>query len=232
MNLSYEKSNDKSLLPLLDLCLDVEADGTNPLTHSMLSFGVVAVDPWEQVVDQFYIKLKPRFGLEPDPKTMKNFWNLYPIQYQETQTDALDHELGMQMFGHWIFNLSHTYRMQWWGAPSSTDWMFLKCYYDAYVPQDYPNRVDIGFRCDDLSSMLTCYMNMMRVGDRKEFIKRLCTPQIPETRHHALFDAGHTARQLIALKRLMRSAHISSSSGSSSSNSKKHYISHHHSSLN
>ncbi len=168
--------------------LDVEADGDNPMTHSMVSFGVAMfkesyglsrIKPFST----FYVTIKPQQGKCHQESTMRDFWARYPEQWEHVTNNPDEPGVAMEKFATWLETHSSKYVIQWVAGPANFDWMFLKCYYEAYGPLDKP---DLGYSCHDLFSMLISHCKENNI-DRHSVVRSLS--QDNEYTHHALDDA-------------------------------------------
>ena len=86
--MSGEEDNGQSILPPVYASFDIEANGTNPLQHSMLSLGI-ALYTDTRLLDVFYVKISPQVGSVEDVNTMQNFWAKHPDQWKEEGDLAL-----------------------------------------------------------------------------------------------------------------------------------------------
>lgn len=170
--------------------LDLETDGNNPLQHNMLSIGIALFNTNGSLVDTFYQNIKPQAGKVADPKCMKNFWDKYPELYKEVCTNQVEPSEAMLLLDTWLKTYSRTMRVTWVASPSCFDWMFLKCYFEAYGPQD---KQELGFSCQCLPSLARGYAMLQRVSVSR-VMNSLGGPRMPCDIHHALSDAiyqGH-----------------------------------------
>jgi hypothetical protein len=176
---------------------DVELNGQNPLQHSMLSIGVALFVEHVGLVDRFYRNIKARPGTTCDQKTMENFWRLHPAQWEKVNTNQVTHEEAMSELSKWIAIHSKTYRLKWVAKPSCVDWMWLKCYYDTYGPED---KLDLGHYCDCLGTMLKTYFFLYPSRDKKDCVAKLAN-HLPYT-HDALEDAIYQGTIYMNLRKI------------------------------
>jgi hypothetical protein len=181
----------------------VECDGTNPMQHSMRSVGIALFDQRTGLVDRFYQNVEPQKdsrgqAYPPDPKTMRDFWQTLPQQWQAVQQNAVDPRTAMLRLSQWLSHHESHYNLKWVAKPSNCDWMWLKCYYEFYGPRDKP---DLGYYCHDLSALIRAYKLCCSVSDNKSFLQTLSSGA-PYT-HHALDDAICQGHMYMKLRQLM-----------------------------
>lgn len=186
--------------------LDIESDGTNPLQHSMRSIGIALFcEPPSGPchLDSFYMTLNPQKNAEGKPfpvhtKTMRNFWDKYPEQWQDVQKDAKDPETVMHHLSEWLKHHMKSFTIKWVARPANCDWMWIKCYYEAYGPRDKP---DINYYCHDLSSLMRSYELCQGITNKKDFMTAL-SGNAPYT-HNALDDAVCQGWMYMNLRKLL-----------------------------
>ena len=194
--MSGEEDNGQSILPPVYASFDIEANGTNPLQHSMLSLGI-ALYTDTRLLDVFYVKISPQVGSVEDVNTMQNFWAKHPDQWKEVTTDASTPEKSMTMLSNWLKQYNQIFSIKWIARPANCDWMWLKCYYERYGPPDRPN---IGYYCHDLSSLLRAYSLCYKIRDKKTWMNQLAQ-NLPYT-HNALEDAIYQGTMYMNLRKL------------------------------
>jgi len=182
---------------------DVEADGTNPLEHSMRSLGVGLFTD-SGLIDTFYKTIVPQkqrdgslFGT--DPLIMRDFWQKHPKQWKEINTSAQEPSTVMFLFSRWLDKHQKKYIIKWVSRPSNCDWMWLKSYYEFYGP---PKKPTIGHYCHDLSSLLRAYILCHNIMNKKAFIHSLSDGS-PYT-HNALDDAICQGKMYMNLRNLLK----------------------------
>ena len=84
----------------LYISLDVEAVGTNPISGSMSSFALVAIDRDETIHGTFERNLKDREGTVRDPGTM-DFWKKNIHSYMEMQKNQVEPADAMRDAKEW-----------------------------------------------------------------------------------------------------------------------------------
>jgi hypothetical protein len=181
---------------------DIEADGTNPLEHSMRSLGIGLFSEDSGLVDTFYKTIQPQkhsdgTRFSTDPIVMKDFWEKHPAQWKEVNHNAQEPSTVMYLLSRWLEKYKRKYTIKWVARPSNCDWMWLKSYYEFYGP---PRKPPIGHYCHDLSSLLRSYTLCHNVVDKKNLIQKLSS-NFPYT-HNALDDAicqGHIYMNLRTL---------------------------------
>ena len=184
------------------LSFDIEADGNNPVQHSMRSIGIALFSDnnREKPVDTFYRRLLPQKDTVPDPQCVSLFWDKYPQAWEHVTTDMEDARVVMADLSDWLSMNAGTYRLKWVAAPANFDWMFLKCYYERYGP---PLKYDIGFFCHDLHSLIRAYVTIHRLTDVEQFKDTLAHGHMAT--HNALDDAVRQGVQYCSIRVLLGS---------------------------
>lgn len=173
------------LLPPAYVSFDGEFDGTNPMQNSLRSLGLALFVEHKGLVDTLYMNIMPQTGLEPNPKTMRDFWADLPAQWKKiNEKPVLTPALAMATLAEWLQRHSQSYTLKWVAKPACVDWMWLKCYYETFGP---PEKPDLGHYCHCLSTMLQTYFLVYPVRNKKPVMAELsenllCT-------HNALDDA-------------------------------------------
>ena len=182
---------------------DVETDGTNPMRHSMRSIGIALFSEDNGLVDTFYMTIEPQVDAEgrfyePDPRTMRNFWDKYPQQWKEVQDKAQPPSVIMGHMSRWLGKHQRNYTIKWVARPANCDWMWLKTYYETYGPHHKP---EIGYYCHDLSSLMRAYELCNNITDKRAFMVAL-SGSAPYT-HNALDDALCQGHMYMNLRNLL-----------------------------
>jgi hypothetical protein len=135
----------------LYLVTDVEANGPSPLTASMLSTGIIAVDRQGRIHGVFYANLKPRTDVGQNASTM-TFWKQFPKAFAQTTYDPLDPAEAMLKLKLWVHSLQQkTTDAE--GQEKTTmtkvvvdcgfDWMYMQSYVCKYLDDE----LIIGYDC-------------------------------------------------------------------------------------
>lgn len=169
---------------------DVESDGDNPLTHSMVSLGIALFTESSHDIgkkspfDTFYVTIKQQKGKAAQESTMTDFWSKRPREWAHVTENPDEPEEAMRKLAYWLAKYEKR-EMKWVASPAHFDWMFLKCYYECYGPKQKPN---IGFACYDLVSMILAHSieNNLHPASLKSSLSQ----DMPYT-HHALDDAKY-----------------------------------------
>jgi hypothetical protein len=141
------------------LSLDVESDGNNPVQYSMRSIGIALFVPSRSAtmsdvpIDTFYRTLQPQVNKACEDVCMQ-FWERHPVQWEEMVKCAVDPVVAMKDLSDWLSSHAQVYTLKWVASPANFDWMFLKCYYELYGPEQ---KYAIGFFCHDLNSLIRAY---------------------------------------------------------------------------
>jgi DNA polymerase III alpha subunit (gram-positive type) len=182
---------------------DVETDGSNPMQHSMRSLGIVLMIEGKGnhepcIVDTFYRTITPRHDTFPDPTCITDFWDRHPIQWKNVNTDTISPTMAMLQLSQWLNKFTRHYIIKWVASPASFDWMFLKCYYEMFGPT---TKMDIGFFCHDLVSLLRTFAVMHNIKNVTNLRRFLGQPEHPT--HHALDDATNQGYIYMRLRTLL-----------------------------
>ncbi|MFC0709244.1 3'-5' exoribonuclease domain-containing protein [Azorhizophilus paspali] len=166
--------------------IDLETMGKGPLAP-IAAIGAVCVAQGA-VVDEFYIRIDLQsslsFGLRPDASTLQ--WWLRQSDEARREVDGREptEHLSPALIDlrHWMLEHASEEEAHVWGNGSSFDNVILRGSLDA-AGLDEPWQ----FRHDrDLRTLLALYPEAKNVGE------------FEGTKHHALHDARHEAKQLIA----------------------------------
>jgi len=180
---------------------DVETDGNNPIQHSLRALGIALFcEHSHNVIDRFYVTIEPQEGRYAEQKCVENFWKKNQQAWEEVNRNCVPIETAMERLADWLRGYC-SHQIKWVASPSNFDWMFLKCCYETYGPE---NRPDIGFHCHDLDSLLRCYTLTQGIQSRKHLVSSL-SGGLPYT-HHALEDALYQGRVYMGLRRLIMHA--------------------------
>lgn len=200
--------SQKRFLPQAFCSFDVETDGDNPMQYNMRSLGMVLYDEYKGlVVSTFYVTISPQTDpvtnklLTPSKETMREFWDKHPEQWKEVNTNCLTPTEAMKQVALWFSISAKRYVIKFVAKPANFDWMFLKCYYEKYGPDD---KFNIGFFCHDLTSLLRAYMQIYNITskqDKTNFLANLSN-RLPYT-HNALDDARYQGEMYMRLRNLL-----------------------------
>lgn len=177
--------------------VDVETNGPVPGPHSMLSIGVVALDPATlKTVDRFYETLHPLPGSTGDPDTMA-WWSKWPLLYAAATRDAKPPGPTMERLGEWVTKttthrekvLGHRLKPVFVAYPATFDFAFY-----AYYAHLFTKESVFGFSALDMGSLAMG----MRGGEynqqsRTKWPEHWVAPANRVGIHHALKDAEQQA---------------------------------------
>lgn len=163
------------------ISFDVETDGPSPLKHSLLSLGMVLFDNEGNEVDSLSVNIMKRNDAVENPSTME-FWAKNKEAWDHCHKDMLSPLDAMNKVSDFYSRYSSKYSLKWIAMPSCFDWMFLKSYFDAYSTKG----VNIGFKCDCISSIRDQYMKTKGLS-WKDW-DSMCE-KLPKGDHFALADA-------------------------------------------
>lgn len=91
-------------MPYFYVVTDCEFDGPTPGTHSMLSFGSVAVSDSGETLGEFEVVLEPLEGAGRDQGTMA-FWQRHPEAWAAATRNPEPAAAGMMRFVDWVRSL-------------------------------------------------------------------------------------------------------------------------------
>jgi len=158
--ITKERITKERKQPLL-ASFDVETDGSNPLSNSLLSIGFTFHDfETKQVIQTFYCNFQGWEGKQQDPDTMK-FWEKFPEQYNLLMVDRKKYKDGFKELSDLFHILSIKYRLIFIAGPSCFDWMFFKSYYEHSI---FENKFPIGYACRCLSTLLSFVPKSIRIN--------------------------------------------------------------------
>jgi hypothetical protein len=178
---------------------DVETDGGNPMQHSMRSIGVALFNKDAALIDTFYRTLQPQKHATVDSACKRDFWDKHPEAWAHVNSRPSPIRGAMEELSAWLTSHAANYEIKWVANPSNFDWMFLKCYYDAYGPE---TRFDIGYFCHDLASLVRAYMIMSGKRDKQALLTELSGGHAYT--HHALDDAIYQGHVYMNLRRRLQ----------------------------
>lgn len=185
--------------------VDIESDGDCPGTSSMLSIGIVSLDPETmEPHEEFYRTLKRLPDARPMNETME-WWDKFPQQWAETRKDPMEPAAVMLEIEEFVkTNLkaaSGAFKKEFVpvfvASPAGFDFTF---YY--YYAHRFLGRSVFGFSALDLKSycmaLLGCPYRLVKRNRKPEWISDL-----PHT-HNALEDARQQAdefRKILAWRK-------------------------------
>lgn len=176
---------------------DCEMDGPNLAHHSLRSIGVQLYDGrGERMDDTFYVHIAPKYGCQPDPDCMNDFWANNLEQWAYLQTNMVTPETAMRLLAEWLDAYSREKNVKWVAKPSNVDWMWLKSYYERYGP---PHKPELGYYCHCIASLLKVYCHTHHVSPG--FQDRLAEGEI--NNHNALQDAIRQGTMYRNIRRLL-----------------------------
>jgi len=144
---------------------DVESDGPNVVTNSMIAFGIVFTDNEGNEISTFKRNIKALDTRQQDPKTMYEFWNANEENkkmYDEIISNSVSAEDAIKDLAKELHKFKEN-KIKWIARPASYDWPWIKSYYEIFKPKFvtmYDSPPDIGFKAECLSSMLWMYVQI------------------------------------------------------------------------
>ncbi len=198
------EDTDDSGLPEAFFSIDCELDGPNPLQHSMRSLGIAVFISPHQLIDTWYATIHPQQDERGQPfpvhPNTKKWWDRFPAQWQEVNARCLTPTEAMLSLANWLKKYERTRAIKWVASPSCVDFLFVKSYYEKYGPID---KMEMGFYCHDLTSLLRSYCLIHNITDQKKFT-RMLAGNYAHTQHHALDDAIYQGHAYMNLRSLLQ----------------------------
>jgi len=127
--------------------VDVEADGPCPPLHSMLSFGVAALDINGNSLGTLERNLDLLPNAKPDQDTLE-FWSRFPDMYAETRKNTVSSETAMRDLLHFVNNLKSYGKPAFMAYPARYDLRMIDTYSWMFL-----NEQMLGLGCIDLKSV-------------------------------------------------------------------------------
>lgn len=184
--------------PIGYLSFDVETDGPSPLTNSLLSLGLVLFDKTGREIDSLEVNIRKDTNKIENPVTMA-WWREQHEAWEYCHRDPVTAAAAMSRVARFYEGHAKRYDIRWVAGPACFDWMFLKCYYEAYGPCDRP---DIGFSCRCLSERKRTFWNMTKMTTaRWESLSAAWAGGVVPT-HRAIDDARYQGIIYIHLRNL------------------------------
>lgn len=187
--------------PFLYLSFDIETDGDNPMSNSMISIGFYGMTDNLTNVFEYQANLEPLEGHVQNPKCME-FWAQNQVAWEATQTNKRFYADVMEELSNHFTELSKTYNLKFIAMPSCFDWMFFKSYYELPQKKFY----DIGFKCICISSYFDAYCETRNMNSKnKEALKLQLMEYNKNVDHFAIEDAKCQAKLYIKIKQIILS---------------------------
>tara|TARA_R100000656_G_scaffold104176_1_gene76045 strand:+ start:72048 stop:72671 length:624 start_codon:yes stop_codon:yes gene_type:complete len=163
--------------------VDIETDGPNVLTNSMLSLGVACFKPTGELMGTFSANLKPREGAVQDERTMRDFWAKNPEAWEATTKDQVDPHTALPAFVSWVDTFEADLKTC-VAFPAGFDFTFLYPYMLTYA-----GRSPFAWSCLDVKTMVSVIRRTpYRFATKKRWPKRWFNKGLPHT-HVAIEDA-------------------------------------------
>lgn len=184
---------------------DIETDGEAPGTASMLSIGVVAIDPiTNQPCGEFYRTLKRLPDARPDTRTME-WWDQYPEQWAAARKNKEEPLEVMEGLHEWVISMgklvkrSHLMEVGptpvFVASPGGFDFSFVFYYLHRFLGKSI-----FGFSvmCLQTYAMALLDCEFREAGSKIEWPEEWRSP-LPHT-HHALEDARSQADTMMRMR--------------------------------
>ena len=178
----------------LYISVDIESDGPTLFKNSMIALGAAAFTLETGVFDQFYCCLKELPNCQPDPQTMKEFWDKHLKLYNSIQKSAVDPTKVMHRFVEWAEDLG-TFRNKkpiFIAYPAGYDFTWVYTYMMYFV-----GRSPFGFVALDFKSYAAGKLGMSYRNVSKRTMPKSWFPARKHT-HIAVEDAIEQAEIFIA----------------------------------
>lgn len=190
--------------------VDIEADGRAPGLSSMLSIGVVAIDPVTlEFCGDFYATLQRLPEAQPDNDTM-NFWDKHPKQWAEARHNPQDPGEVMMNLQAWVHTkrveIGAKHRVEVEGKhphavfvanPAGFDFTWVYYYLHRFVGESC-----FGFSALDMTTFASTLLGVPFTNKGKMLPE--WESEFPHT-HNALEDArsqGDTFRKMVRWRRM------------------------------
>lgn len=190
--------------PVLYLSFDVETDGKTPLVSNMISIGICGLDKDCNEHFTFEANLIELPGHIQHPETM-DFWSKNQDAWKYTQMNRQDILTAFTELSNGLKELSKSYKLIFCASPSNFDWMFFSCYYDLFSARVSTNSYtpyNIGYSCQDISSVWKTYRLMKKISD-KEALELEKVLKGDYDAHCAIEDARAQGRMYVRLLAMM-----------------------------
>lgn len=188
---------------------DIETDGEAPGVSSMLSIGVVAIDPvTNKPCGEFYGTLKRLPDATPNTRTME-WWDQFPEQWAATRANKGEPKDVMQRLHEWVIDMCKLVKRghQWEVGPTPVfvanpggfDFSFVFMYLHKFLGESI-----FGFSVLCLQSYAAALLDIdfRAAGSKTNWPPEWISP-LPHT-HHALEDARSQADQMVRMMKWRR----------------------------
>lgn len=189
--------------------VDIETDGEAPGVSSMLSIGVVAIDPTTlEPCGEFYGTLKRLPDATPNTRTME-WWDQFPEQWAATRANKGEPQEVMQRLHDFVIDMGKLVKRKYlWETgptpifvadPGGFDFSFVFMYLHKFLGESI-----FGFSvmCLQTYAMALLDIEFRPAGSKKNWLPEWVSP-LPHT-HHALEDARSQADNMVRMMKWRR----------------------------
>lgn len=199
-------TEQKPRSPEMYFSVDCEFDGEAPSVASLLSIGIVAIDPFSSTPrEEFYRTLKRIPENRPNNRMME-WWDQFPKQWAETRANPIDPAEAMRDLHNWVVDVCKKIKKEqnlevgptpiFVASPAASDFCFVFCYLHKYLDESI-----FGFSAFDIQSYAAALLNCpYRAAGKKDTWPDDWKSPLPHT-HNALEDAREQADIFLRMKR-------------------------------
>lgn len=142
--------------------VDIEADGPNPMTNSMLSIGIVFTDETGKILHEYGADLEPLKGHHADPLTLMEFWSQHQDEWKRIRQNAQYAGDVMRKIHDLCVSRFKDYKVVWVARPAAYDWQWVSSYANLYLGDKWKY-----FKAECISTMRNIYWEMIK-PEKKE----------------------------------------------------------------
>lgn len=175
--------------------VDVETDGPDAATNSLLSIGAAAYklaegetwDSMEHPLSTFSVNMLPADGAVQNRKTMEGFWAHCPEAWQALMKDRKTPNEGMKLFESWLGRLGG--KCVAFSYPAAFDWPWIDAYFKRYRGRNpFSGLIDLKTLAWSISLLQCAGADTGAALPNEGFpkLKRIVKRNMPD----AWFDAG------------------------------------------
>jgi hypothetical protein len=185
--------------------VDIESDGEAPGTASMLSIGIIALDPVTlEECGSFYRTLKRLPEAQPNNRTME-WWDQFPKQWAEARANAIEPEQAMRELHEFVVETGKQAKRRhsmekgpipvFVAYPAGFDFSFVFYYLHRFLKESV-----FSFSALDMKSLAMGYLGCGFTEVKKDNYPKSWHTELPHD-HNALNDARSQADILVRMLR-------------------------------
>ena len=177
--------------------VDTESDGPDPAYNNMISIAVCMTSETGEVIGKFLGDLKPLEYYEPNPKTIKDFWERDDNNKAELKRIRENSRPAVEVMDdllEYVHKIANGRECEWVAMPASYDWKWISYYHSVYMNDKEGDGRRIPFAVTCLSNLRTGYM--LATDTKWDDMKVLWEEWRGDLKstHNALDDAKSQAR--------------------------------------